>query len=298
MAGSFVAVDLSQLPVPQVIADLDYEVVLGELIADLQQRWPAYSALLESDPAMKILEVAAYRELLLRQRVNDAARAVMLPYATGADLDNLAALLGVQRLVIDPGNPSATPPRPRILETDADFRARAQLAFEGFSTAGPEGAYLFHVRGAHSDVKDASVVSPEPGEVVVTVLSRTGSGAPSAEVLDAVRAALDDDVRPLTDHVVVQAAEVVPFEVAAELTYYPGPDAAVVEAAARAALAAYLSQIHRLGHDVARSGIMAALHQPGVQRVELLAPGDDIVIAWHEAAFASAVNISGSARDV
>ena len=49
----------------------------------------AFTALVESDPAWTILEVAAYRELLLRQRINDASRAVMLAFATGADLEHL-----------------------------------------------------------------------------------------------------------------------------------------------------------------------------------------------------------------
>ncbi len=48
--------------------------------------------IVESDPAYKILEVAAYRELLLRQRVNDASKLYYWPNAKGSDLDHLAAL--------------------------------------------------------------------------------------------------------------------------------------------------------------------------------------------------------------
>ena len=44
----------------------------------------------------------AYRELLIRQRVNDAARGVMLATASGTDLDNLAANFNVERLLITP----------------------------------------------------------------------------------------------------------------------------------------------------------------------------------------------------
>ena len=45
------------------------------------------------------------------------------------------------------------------------------------SVAGPTGAYEFHALSADGDVKDAAATSPAPGEVVVTVLSRTGDGA-------------------------------------------------------------------------------------------------------------------------
>ena len=44
-------------------------------------------------------------------------------------------------------------------------------------------------------------VSPEPGEVVVSVLSRQGDGTAPAALIDKVATVLnDDEVRPLTDH--------------------------------------------------------------------------------------------------
>lgn len=72
----------------------------------------------------------------------------MLPYALGADLDNLAAFFGVERQLVDPGNPRAWPPEPPVWEEDDRFRRRIQLALEGYSTAGPAGAYLFHAFSA------------------------------------------------------------------------------------------------------------------------------------------------------
>lgn len=293
MAGSFTAVDLSQLAAPDVVETLDFETILAAMVADLQSRDPAFTALVESDPAYKILEVAAYRETLIRQRVNDATQAVMLAYAGGADLDQIAANYNVQRLVLDPGDPDAIPPVAPTLESDADLRRRVQLSFEGFSTAGPVGAYVFHALGADPDVLDVAVDSPAPGEVVVTILSRDGDGTASAELLAAVDAVLSsDDVRPLTDDVTVQAATIVEYAVTAVLTVLPGPDGAVVLAQAEAALAAYIAQTQRLGRDVTRSGIFAALHQPGVQNVTLTAPAADIVIAADEASFCTGTDVT------
>ena len=62
------------------------------------------------------------------------------------------------------------------MESDPDFRRRIQLAPEGFSVAGPEGAYIFHALSADPGVLDACATSPSPGEVVVTVLARAGDG--------------------------------------------------------------------------------------------------------------------------
>ncbi|WP_234817405.1 baseplate assembly protein [Candidatus Williamhamiltonella defendens] len=166
------------MPDPDVVQPLDYDSILSEMLADLRHRAPELTALVASDPAYKILEVAAYRELLLRQRVNDAGRSVMLAYAKGKDLDHLAALFGVSRLVIDPGNPDAIPAFPATYEDDERLRQRIPLSLEGYSTAGPIGAYVYHTLAASGDVKDVSVTSPSPGEVRVTVLSMDEKGVP------------------------------------------------------------------------------------------------------------------------
>lgn len=293
MPGGYTAIDLSQLPAPAIVEELDYETIRAAMLADLVARMPSFSALLESDPVVKLLEVCAYRELVLRQRVNDATRGVMLAKAVGSDLDHLAALFGVQRFVLDAGDATAIPPVAPTLESDTDFRRRVQLSLEGFSTAGPVGAYIYHALSADPDVLDASADSPLPGSVVVTVLSRTGNGAASPALVAAVQAALSaDDVRPLCDTVGVQSATIVPWHIAATLTCYAGPDRAVILAAAQAAAAAYAADQHRLGRDVTLSGIYAALHRPGVQRVTLVNPAADIVIAPHQASWCTGIALT------
>ena len=299
MSG-YSAIDLSLLPVPGVVETLDYEAILTAMKADLAARAPELAAVLalESEPVVKLLEVAAYRELLLRARVNDAAQAVTLARATGTDLDNLAALFGVVRLVISPGDPLAVPPVAPTLESDADLRRRAQLALEGFSTAGPEGAYVFHALSASADVLDVSAVSPSPGDVLVTVLSRTGSGAAPAPLLATVAAALNaGDVRPLCDNVVVQSAAIVSYAITATLYFYAGPDSAVVLAAAQAAANAYASAQHRIGRDVTLSGLFAALHQPGVQRVQLTSPSATLTIGSGQASWCTAITLTNGGTD-
>ncbi|KIC14062.1 baseplate assembly protein [Leisingera sp. ANG-Vp] len=293
MAGGFSAINLSLLPPPEVLQAVDYEAMFAAMLADLRGRDPAFDALVESDPAYKILEVAAYWATLAIQQMNDAAKAVMPAYATGSDLDQIAARYGVARLVIDPGDAAALPPEPPILESDSDFRRRMLLAFEGMSTAGPVGGYIFHALGADPDVADASVQSPVPGEVLVTVLSRTGDGTAGAELLDTVSAALNaEDVRPLTDLLTVQSAAILSYAIDATLTVYPGPDSAVVRQAAESAAAAYAAEQHRLGRDVTLSGVYAALHQPGVQNVALASPAADIAASDGEAAFCTGITVT------
>ena len=294
---NYTPIDLSTVPAPNVVEALSYETILAAMLADLQARDPAFTALVESDPAYKILEVAAYRELLIRQRVNDGARAVMLAYATGSDLENLSALFGVTRKTLDEGDATALPPIPPTFETDAALRYRTQLALEGLSTAGPIGAYQFHALSVDG-VKDAGIQGPpdtDPGEVLVTILSATGSGTAGSPLIAAVDAALNaEDVRPLTDQVTVQSATIVSYEVIATLYIPTGPDPTAVQTAALASVQAYVESRHRVGLDVRLSGLYAALHVGGVERVTLSAPGivADLVTTAVQAPYCTDVTLS------
>ena len=110
-------IDLSQLPAPDVVEQLDYESLLEERKTTLISLYPAdqqeaisRTLTLESEPLVKLLQENAYRELILRQRVNEAARAVMVAYATGSDLDQLAANFNVERLVLQAADTTTIPP--------------------------------------------------------------------------------------------------------------------------------------------------------------------------------------------
>ena len=288
---AFTAIDLSRLPAPEIVEPLDYKLVLDALIADFKQRAPDITAVdLESEPIRKLLEVFAYREIILRARINDAAKGVMLAYATGSDLDHLAALFGVQRQVITPADPNAIPPIDAVLETDGRLRQRTQLALEGFSTAGPKGAYRFHALAADPAIADAAVASPSPGEVLVTVLAR--DGMPDATVLGKVRTRLNaEEVRPLTDQVTVIAATPITFEINASLKVYDGPDATVVLGEAHKQLDRFLAARFRIGEPIGRDGLFGALHVPGVQKVTLTEPEADVAVSNIQFAQATATSV-------
>lgn len=286
-------IDLATLPAPTVIETLDFETLYHARLARFKALYPAYTAALESDPVVKLLELAAYDELMLRARINDAARATMLAYATGADLDHLAALLDTQRQIITPADPSTRPPTAAVLESDERLRMRAQMSMEGTSVAGSHGAYMYHALSASGRVADATVDSPEPKVVRVVILSTDNDGVPDADLIHTVQAYLSADTRrPMTDDVRVVAPVVVQYGIIAELTAYPGPSPAPVFTAAHTALDTYLHQHHKLGHDITLSGIYACLHQPGVQRVTLLSPTADIVIGQGEVARCTAKTVT------
>ncbi|MCL6744480.1 MULTISPECIES: baseplate assembly protein [Kosakonia] len=298
-------IDLSQLPAPDVVEELDYEAILNDRKATLISLFPAdeqealaRTLALESEPLTKFLQENAYREVMWRSRVNEAARAVMLAYAAGKDLDVMAANSNTARLVVSPADESTIPPTPAVMESDKDLRLRAQQAFEGLSVAGPEGAYEYHGRSADGRVADISVISPTPAYITISVLSREGDGRASDELIAIVDKALNaEDVRPVGDRVTVQSAEIVPYQINATLYFYPGPESEPIRQAAEQQLKAYINAQRRLGRDIRQSAIYAALHVEGVQRVELSAPQSDLVLAKNQASYCTAWSINAGGTD-
>ena len=281
-------IDLSQLPAPTIIEALSFETILSQLKADFLQRYPAFDADLLSEPAIKLLEVAAYRELIIRARINDAAKACMLAYALDSDLDHAAVLVGVTRLTHN-----------GQVETDAQLRQRAQMALEGYTVAGSIGSYITHARAASLAVLDVAVDSPTPGEVRLTILANSPSGAADAALCARVQSYLSaDDRRPLNDIVNVVSVTPVPFAIEATLYLFPGPSSAPVLATAQTALNKYLEDVKKIGYDVTRSGIFAALHQSGVCQVVLTQPANDIEILSRQVGVCSSIKINEAPRDV
>lgn len=286
-------VDLAALPAPAIIEELSHAEIRAELALELAALDPDLaSGMTPADPLSKLLDISATRELNVRARVNDAARALLVSHSVGADLDALAAFKGVARLVVDPGDPVAAPPIPPTLEQDGPLRIRIAAAPEGYSVAGPHGAYVFFAMSASGNVADARATSPNPGEVVVAILSADNAGEASPALVAEVDLALnDDEIRPLTDEVSVIAAELVDYTLELEVYLYPGPEAAPIVAESQARAEAYALEQARLGRDVRLSAVMAAGHAPGVQRVVVVSPPADIVISDTQAARATSVSV-------
>ena len=90
---------LKNLPYPGVIEELNYD----ELLKDVKRLFKTYLndaeiSLLESDNYSALLEALAYRELLLRARINESVKSMLLPFSSGSDLDNIVAIYGIERL--------------------------------------------------------------------------------------------------------------------------------------------------------------------------------------------------------
>ncbi|CAE6841788.1 hypothetical protein R69746_06958 [Paraburkholderia aspalathi] len=290
-------IDLASLPVPDALEVLDFETIYAARKAALIALWPADEQTeiattleLESEPLARLLQENSYRELVWRQRVNDAIRAVMLAFAKGNDLEQRAALFGLERLTITPAD--AANNVAEIDEDDDDLRERIQLAPQGFSVAGPAAAYVTKARAVDGRILDAKSSRPQPGDVLVTILSREGDGSAGKDLLDAVETTLSaEDQRPLNDTVIARSAEIVRYRVHAKGYTRSAVGADVLIAQAAKNTQSYADLVHRIGVGVAESGIKGVCQAAGLSRTELIEPAGDLDIGPTQASYCTEVVI-------
>ncbi|WP_264685004.1 MULTISPECIES: baseplate assembly protein [unclassified Wolbachia] len=250
---------------PNIIEPLNFEEIFSRMKEELVNRDETFSALVESDPAIKILEVAAWRELLLRQRINEAVKSNLLKFATGEDLDNLAEFYGVER---------------QKEEEDERFRKRIKAKIKGWSTGGSKEYYKYHALSADSRVKDALVESPIPGKVQISILS-TQTGIALEELLEIVRKQVTrDDIRILTDTITVIGCNIIEIDIHSRMSISP----VISEEEIKKQFIEKFEANKRLGWNVTRSWIIANLFVEGVENVELIEPKKDVVVAGNECA--------------
>lgn len=285
---STVAIDLSRLPPPEVLETLDFEAILADALAKLVEYWPVYDTPLESDPAVKLLQVPAWREVLLRARINDAVRSVLLAFATGAMLDHLAAPHNLARRVLQ----EATADSPAILEGDEEFRARIQIAPETLPYAGITAAgYRARALAAAPEVKDVAALRRGDGRVDVILLGRNLTGVVGPGTVALVAAAFEqEEAIQLTDVVTVRAAAIVPYSVNVTLIVGRGPDVALVRQEAEAAIRKYAAARHAIGLPVYRRGIEAAGKVGSVEQA--VADMDDVLPGADGAAWLDGLTVT------
>jgi phage-related baseplate assembly protein len=261
--------NFEQLQNPEIIEELSSEEILRHMKEDLLLRAPEFSAYLESDPVMKLMEVVAYRELLLRQRINQAAKANLLAFATGSDLDNLAAFYGIER---------------KEGESDEDLRHRTHAKIIGWSSSGSREAYKFHALNADPRVKEANADSPEPGFVRISILSKENGGIVSEDLLEKVRTyMLREDIRMLTDTVEVVPCGLIEVNVRAKIILMASTPPEVL-GTIKKSFAENFSKLAGLGVSISRAWIISNLFSNGVKDVELQSPAADVQVSEVECA--------------
>lgn len=256
MTARFDRVNLSAVPAPAALQPWSFEAILDARMQDLVARFTAAGITydvgsLETDPGKILQEVDAFREGLVRQRVNEAVLATSLAFAQGADLDVRAADYNTARAAGEP---------------DESLRLRAQLAWEALSRGGSYGGYEYDARSAApAEIADVAVYGHEVagvarGEVRIVVLGASGLGVTTPQVLALVRNRVSPrDLRKVNDNVNVVAAATARYPIDATLVLPHGADGNAVRDAQYIRALAYAASRQKIGAPVTFGGVMAAI---------------------------------------
>jgi len=159
--------------------------------------------------------------------------------------------------------------------SDEEYYQLMRASMDAYSCAGAHGGYVYFARQVSTKIADVVANSPVPGEVKLYVLMDDGALA-SEEIKKKVLAACSaDEVRPLTDLVSVEDAEIVDYNI--DLTYYlqnrAMQSAAEVAEKVQTAVRKFISwQSGKLGRDINPSRLLQLLMEAGVKRVDIRSP--------------------------
>lgn len=148
------------LPVPELI-ERDAETIIAEMVADYQVR--TWRTLEPAQVEMLLIQAFAYRELLLRNQIQDAALQNLIEYARFPMLDHLGALLGVVRL-------PAEAARTTILLTLVEGHGDVVIP-SGTRVSSSDGRTIFEI------IQDYEVLTGTDSVSVTAIAQQSGKAA-------------------------------------------------------------------------------------------------------------------------
>lgn len=285
---------LEQLPPMAVLETISTEAIMDARMARLVELWsendPPAGAVYdvettEFDPLKINQQASTYFELMLRDRVNQAARAVTLAFAIGSDLDAIASRYpgGVPRL---------------SGETDDRYRRRIWLSANLESPHGTFEAYVFWALTADPTLRDASATTVRgTGKITVTCMAAGASPTPTTAQLGAVLSYINNEARRgLTDIVMVAPPRITTTKYRIRVWLYPGFEQTAVMASINASIAALIEKQRWIGYDHTRMAIDAALAKPGVYNAVIDEPASDVIVGDNGLAVVTETQITMAGR--
>lgn len=295
------------LPPMAVLQAIDSEKIIADRMQQLVMFWAAHDppnaaqydvGMLEFDPIRINQELNAYFELLVRDRVNQAARAVTLAFAAGSDLDAIASRYpyGLPRIAN---------------ETDDAYRLRVWLSPSILSLNGPgQGTFESYVFWALSapmplgelPLKHASALtSPGTGYVYIPIManapiSNAWAVAPGGNSWTLVCGA-DPTPTPLqisavyeyiteantarkglTDVINVKRPKVSNTTINVDLWLFPGVDKMALMKQIADSVTSLIIALRWLGADLTLLALDGALVYSGVYNRKINAPLADVIV--------------------
>jgi len=287
------------LPQMQVLESISMNDIITTRLARFRELWalsdPPNAAqydvgALEFDPIVINQECGGYFEGMLRDRVNQACRAITLVYGVGSDLEAIASRYpgGVPKLVG---------------ESDPAYRRRIWLSPNALSPHGEAESYQFWALTADSTLRDASAVTAEgTGKVYITIMANnvetltwnrlydvttgallsssatlSGNATPTLQqIIDVRKYILAEGRKGLTDEIIVYGPKITHCNYKARVWLFPNMPTDFVMSGIETAVAALLAKQNWLGYDHSRMAFDAALAQSGVHHAVIDEPFKDV----------------------
>jgi phage-related baseplate assembly protein len=299
----------------EVLEKLDAESIITARMRQLVSYWfmgdPPSAAQydvgnLEFDPLRINQECSTYFELLLRDRINQAARSVTLAFATGGDLDAIASRY--------PGG------MPRIAnESDENYRTRIWLSSNLFSKQGIYESYVYYALTAAllagTPIRDcqASAIPGKP-DVRITIMAdgtpisydpigKQFTPAPSPLPTDAQCSEVFSYIaadgmgrKGLTDVISVGGPSVITVPYVIRIQLYPGWEQASIMLQLAIALGKLLESQRYLGFSHTRAAIDGALKVSGVFDIFIDSPSVDVIIPATSVVVVPSVSLTYAGR--
>jgi phage-related baseplate assembly protein len=309
------------LPTMQVLQSIDTEALITARMQKLIAIWMSHDPPnaarydvehLEFDPIRINQELNAYFELLVRDRVNQAARAITLAFSVGSDLDAIASRYpagGVPRKTATATDPALLWTGPGTQEPDAIYKQRVWLAPNILSLAGPgqsvNESYVYWAMAAPMPVgelpiKHATIYTkPYTGNVFMPILPyqplnttwtqsirdlNTWTLTPNAVVYPTAKqiAAVYQYVTAnyqgrmgLTDVLSVLKPKVINTTIDADIYLFPGVDPITLMADITKAVGDLIVALNWLGADLTLLALEGAFAQAGVYNTKIRSPAAD-----------------------
>jgi len=303
-------INLAELPLMQVLESISSEQILDDRMARFKALWFSYDppnaaqydvGPLEFDPIKITQENSTFFEMAVRDRINQAARAVTLAYAVGGDLDAIASRYpgGVPRL--DTNNDGIPD------ERDDRYRRRVWLSPNVLSPHGTAESYVFWALTADPTLHDASATTIEgTGRVYITLMAESGplqlqwvrtidkltgdfvraradpvfNPTPTLQqIVDVRKYILDEARRGLTDEIITYSPTITTVNYKIRIWLFPNVSVDLAITAVENALAALLEKQRWIGYDHSRMAIDAAVAQPGVHHCVIDEPVRDVMVS-------------------
>ena len=244
------------------VHNYNYEKILldtkASLIKKIQVYYPNFSSLSESDPMLKTIEIAAYRELLIRQKIKDTIKISLLSQSSGTSLNQLA------HLILDEN---------KYAKNFTEIRTDISTFWNDtpYYTTGTKSAYQYFVRKfGNETIRDVNVVNKDHAVTIYILLNNENKLISSEKIKNDIQKKIENEnIRRITDKINIQFAEIVNYTIEANITLDTNYSLEDIEVMIKAEIEKTTEKLFYLHKTISTKLFFKIFYKNGVKNVSL-----------------------------